>query len=181
MLGNVLRRRYSPLVLDLKGDGFAYTSVEDGVIFDLNKDGVAERTAWTSPQTEFDNAFLILDKNKNGQVDNGGELFGDQNGEENGFKELAKYDANGDKVINNKDAIYQELRLWADMNKNAKIDYNADGTSKELKTLEEAGVTEISVDFQKLVDKKGNVLEDMPPITYALTTSTSTDQDAYQL
>ena len=160
-LGNVLRKRYSPLVLDLKGDGFAYTSVEDGVIFDLNKDGVAERTAWTAPQTEFDNAFLILDKNKNGQVDNGGELFGDQNGEENGFKELAKYDANGDKVINKKDAIYQELRLWADMNKNAKVDYDNDGTSKEIKTLEEAGVTEISVDFQKLVDKKGNVLEDM--------------------
>ncbi|MCQ2957481.1 MAG: hypothetical protein MJ180_01110 [Candidatus Gastranaerophilales bacterium] len=160
-LGNVFRKRSSPLVFDLMNDGFAYTSVEEGVVFDLDKDGKPEKTAWTAPQTVFDNAFLILDKNKNGQVDNGGELFGDQNGEENGFKELAKYDSNGDKVINKEDPIYYELRLWADMNVNAKIDYEADGTSKEIKTLEEAGITEISTDYQKLLDKKGNVLEDM--------------------
>ena len=158
---SVLRNVISPLVLDLKGDGFKYTSVDDGVIFDLNNDGVAEQAAWTKEQKEFDNAFLVLDKNGNGQVDNGGELFGDQNGAENGFLELAKYDDNGDRLITKDDKVYKDLRLWVDFNKNARVDYEADGTTQELKTLEEAGVTELSVDFKVQKDAKGNVLRDI--------------------
>ena len=160
-VGAILRQTISPIVLDLKGNGFKYTAVEDGVIFDLNNDGVAEQTAWTKEQKEFDNAFLVLDKNGNGQVDNGGELFGDQNGAENGFMELSKYDDNGDKVINKDDKVYNELRLWVDFNKNAKVDYNADGTTQELKTLEEAGVTELSVNYEVQKDSKGNILRDI--------------------
>ncbi|MCR4880609.1 MAG: hypothetical protein K6A44_01470 [bacterium] len=160
-VGGILRQTISPLVLDLKGDGFKYTSVEDGVVFDLNNDGVPEKTGWTAPQKEFDNAFLVLDKNKNGQVDNGGELFGDQNGSDNGFIELAKYDDNGDDVINKEDKIFNDLRLWVDFNKNAKVDYEADGSTKELKTLDEAGVTEISVNYELQKDSKGNILRDI--------------------
>jgi len=160
-VGAFLRRYSSPLVLDLKGDGFKFTTVADGVNFDLNKDGYKERVSWTAEQHSFDNAFLVLDKNKNGQVDNGGELFGDQNGEENGFKELAKYDDNKDNVINKEDKIYSELLLWVDYNKNAKIDYDKNGKSKEIKTLAEANVTEISLDYSKKLGADGNILKDM--------------------
>ena len=160
-VGGILRNVISPIVLDLKGNGFKFTSVEEGVVFDLNNDGVPEKTAWTGKQKAFDNAFLVLDKNKNGQVDNGGELFGDQNGAANGFMELAKYDENGDKVINKEDKVFNELLLWVDFNNNGKVDYEADGTTKELKTLSDAGVTELSVNYKVQKDSNGNILSDM--------------------
>ncbi len=159
-VGALMRRVTSPLVLDINGDGLKYTSAEDGVIFDLDNDGNPEQTAWTTAQSEFDNAFLVLDKNKNGQVDNGGELFGDQNGEENGFLELAKYDSNGDGVINSEDEVFNELLLWVDYNKNGVVDYNNDGTTNELKTLAEANVVELSVKFGEIKDADGNLLTD---------------------
>ncbi len=160
-IGGYLRRYSSPLILDLKGDGFKFTTLEDGVIFDLDNDGTPERISWSAPQTEFDNAFLVLDKNKNGQVDNGGELFGDQNGSANGFIELAKYDDNNDRIINKDDKIFNELLLWVDFNKNAKVDYDENGKTAELKTLSEAGVTELSLDYKVQKDEKGNILTDI--------------------
>ena len=148
-------RRYStPLILDLKDNGLEFTSIEEGVYFDLNGDGVIEKTAWTPIQNEFDDAFLWLDKNLNGKIDNGKELFGDQNGEENGFYELAKYDKNKDKVINNKDEIYKKLKLWVDMNADGKID------NGEVKSLPEANVTEINLEFRVEYDKNGNIKTD---------------------
>lgn len=160
-VGGLMRRVTSPLVLDLKGDGLEFTSVGDGVIFDLDNDGEVEYTAWTTAQAEFDNAFLVLDKNGNGQVDNGGELFGDQNGAENGFVELAKYDDNADKLITKDDAVFDKLLLWVDFNKNAKVDYDNAGNSVEIKTLQEAGVTELSTVYKKEVDANGNILKDI--------------------
>ena len=148
-------RRYgSPLILDLLGDGLKFTSPENGVMFDLNADGITERVAWTDYQTEFDDAFLWYDKNNDGKIFNGKELFGDQNGEENGFYELAKYDKNKDNVINKDDAIYEKLRLWVDFNKNAQIDEG------EVKTLPEAGVVEIPLEFNIVRDKHGNIKTD---------------------
>ena len=148
-------RYNSPLVLDLLGNGLKFTSVDDGVFFDLDADGFPERIAWTAKQTDFDDAFLIYDKNKNGQVDNGKELFGDQSGAKNGFHELSKYDKNSDKVINKDDPIWTKLRLWADMNKNAKVD------TGEIKTLDEANITEIPLEYETKFDDNGNILTDI--------------------
>jgi len=159
-VGAFLRRYASPLVLDLNGDGFNFTTVPEGVVFDLDNDGYAERVSWTAEQTTFDNAFLVLDKNGNGQVDNGGELFGDQNGSKNGFEELAKYDDNKDNVINKDDKIYADLKLWVDFNKNAKVDANVNG-QKELKSLEEANVTEISLVYEEKKNSAGKILKDI--------------------
>ena len=147
-------RQGSPLVLDLLDDGFKFTSVDDGVMFDIDADGKIDKVAWTTRQTKFDNAFLVLDKNNNGQVDNGSELFGDQNGAETGFGELAKYDDNGDKLITKADAIFDKLRLWVDFNKDAHVDKG------EWKTLEEAGITELSTEYKVETDADGNVKTD---------------------
>ena len=148
------RRYTSPLILDLLGNGLRFTSVENGVRFDLDADGIAEQIAWTDFQKEFDDAFLWYDKNNDGKILNGKELFGDQNGAKNGFYELAKYDKNKDNVINKDDAIYEKLKLWVDFNKNAQIN---DG---EIKTLSEAGVIEIPLEFYVERDKNGNIKTD---------------------
>ncbi|MDD3593631.1 MAG: prepilin-type N-terminal cleavage/methylation domain-containing protein [Candidatus Gastranaerophilales bacterium] len=123
-----LLKQQSPLVLDLKGDGLKFTSAEEGTKFDLNIDGIAEQTGWTGIQKDFDNAFLCLDKNNNGNIDNGSELFGDQNGEDSGFAELAKYDkpeygGNGNKFIDSGDEYFDKLLLWVDFNNNGVVDY----------------------------------------------------------
>lgn len=95
-----------PLVLDINGDGnFSLTNPEQGVNFDITGDGVSEQTAFVTGG----DYFLALDRNSNGQIDSGKELFGDQHGAANGFLELAKFDDNLDGFIDTKDSIYEHL------------------------------------------------------------------------
>lgn len=138
----------SPIILDLDGDGIELTDNENGTIFDINGDGEKDRTSWTQSGQGFDDAFLVLDRNGNGEIDSGKELFGDQNGADNGYDELAKLDSNGDGQIDANDEAYSELQLWADMDGDGKV---GDG---ELKTLEEMGVTSISTQYTGNVGEK---------------------------
>ncbi len=144
----------SPIVLDLKHNGLEFTSVDEGVEFDLDADGTVDKISWTTEHKDFDDAFLILDKNENGQVDNGSELFGDQQGEESGFEELAKYDSNKDGLITPDDEVYTKLQLWSDNNKNAKVDEG------ELRSLTEERISELSTDYQKVLDENGEIKKD---------------------
>ncbi|HEX6087877.1 MAG TPA: hypothetical protein VF266_25315 [Thermoanaerobaculia bacterium] len=93
----------TPIVLDLAGRGYHLTSVADGVMFDLRDDGSPRRTGWTSQESEV--AFLAWDRNGNGAIDSGAELFGNatplRSGARaaNGFAALAELDANHDGIL----------------------------------------------------------------------------------
>lgn len=102
------RREADPLVFDLNGDGIQTTGIENGVGFDINGDGKLDQTSFVSK----DDFVLALDKNSNGEIDSGKELFGDANGHKDGIEELKEYDSNLDGVIDEKDKEFKNLRLF---------------------------------------------------------------------
>jgi hypothetical protein len=132
-----------PIVIDLDEDGVEVSDVRQGVRFDLNGDGIKELTAFANGG----DGVLVLDRNGNGVIDSGKELFGDQNGAANGFAELAKYDENLDRAIDAKDTVFDQLRVW--------VDRNSDGISQqaELLTLMDAGIRSIGLSTRETDDR----------------------------
>ncbi len=109
-----LIRRIDPLVLDLDGDGIETLGTDAGVLFDFDGDGVKTGTGWI----KGDDGFLVLDRNGNGQIDSGAELFGvdtvkrDGTKARNGFDALADLDSNGDGVFDANDEMFSHVRVW---------------------------------------------------------------------
>ena len=134
--------RVDPLIFDLDGDGIKTTSLDQSrAYFDLDSNGFAERTAWV----DASDGLLVLDRNNDGQITSGQELFGDQtllaNGRraDSGFEALREFDSNRDGRIDAKDEVYSKLKIWRDL--------NGDGISQaeELKGLSDYNIASISL------------------------------------
>ncbi|HEX2252143.1 MAG TPA: hypothetical protein VHQ65_02620 [Thermoanaerobaculia bacterium] len=150
----------SPVLVDLDHGGFRLTGLEHPLAFDLDGDGVAEHLSWTAVGTG--DAFLALDRNGNGTIDSGRELFGNfteqpPSAEPNGYRALAVFDqpaggGDGDGRITAADPVFARLRLW--------IDANRDGRSQpeELLALPAAGVEALHVEYvsARRRDRHGN-------------------------
>ncbi|MDI9238641.1 calcium-binding protein [Lysobacter sp. LF1] len=134
--------RTSPIVIDLDGDGIE-TLALGASHFDHDGDGLSESTGWV----KSDDGLLAYDRNGDGHINNGSELFGSHsvlsNGEraDNGFQALAEFDDNGDGLVNAQDSSYASLKVWRDLNGNGISD------AGELQSLAEAGVASISTGY----------------------------------
>jgi hypothetical protein len=138
--GQIVEYR-DPLVLDLDGDGIETVGTAAGVLFDHNASGVRQGTGWV----KADDALVVLDRDGNGTIDSGRELFGNQtvladgSFAAHGIHALAELDSNGNGAVDAGDARYGEVKLWRDLNQN--------GISEagELQTLAQAGIAAIGL------------------------------------
>ncbi len=148
---------YDPLVIDLNNDGLSVKDKKDGVYFDLDGDGLKEKTGWVSDG----DGLLALDLNKNGKIDNGSELLGDDYVLENGEKAtssveiLLSLDKNKDGFIDAKDEVYDTLRVWQDSN------HNGISEEEELKRLVDCHIKSINLSDVSVENKSkdGNILK----------------------
>ena len=128
-------RQADPLILDLDGNGINTTGVSQGVNFDIDADGTLDRVSVAGQG----DAFLALDKNRNGIIDDGSELFGDQNGAANGFAELSRYDDNNDMRIDQQDGIFEKLSV---------LSFDSQGV-QQTQSLQDANVQSINLDYKQ--------------------------------
>jgi hypothetical protein len=135
---------HSPIVLDLGDGGYQLSTKYDPVVFDIDATGSPIRLAWTASGAPM--AFLALDQNGNGTIDDGSELFGNHTPlpsgvAANGFDALAQYDANHDGIVDANDPVWSSLLLWTDL--------NHDGISQawEIVPVSQSSVTAIGLEY----------------------------------
>jgi hypothetical protein len=145
----------TPLMLDLDGNGVQTLGLSAGVQFDVANLGHAAATGWVAPS----DGLLVLDRNHNGVIDDGGELFGsgtllaDGSHASDGFVALATLDANSDGVIDSRDASFNALAVW--------VDANSDGQTQagELKGLDALSISALHLAAtETLLVDNGNLI-----------------------
>jgi Ca2+-binding RTX toxin-like protein len=134
-----------PLALDLDGDGLELIGRDDRVmpvLFDHDADGIRSGTGWLNA----DDAFLVMDRNGDGIINDGSEMFGDHTLRyagsgycSNGFEALSQEDSNSDGVVDSADVNWSALRLWRDVDQNGQVN---DG---ELFTLDDLNIAGLMV------------------------------------
>jgi hypothetical protein len=153
----------TPLVLVFDRKPVVYTDAQNH--FELVKPGSGMTTDWPTERTPW----LVLDRNGNGSIDDGRELFGsmtvlpDGRVAKNGFEALSALDANHDGVFDARDAAFANVRVWADANRDRR------SNKAELKSLTELGVVSIRLghhDDDQRCDDRGNCEIERAPFTW---------------
>ncbi|MBI2306456.1 MAG: VCBS repeat-containing protein [Rhodocyclales bacterium] len=126
-LGDAARQQKDPLVLNFAGSAAQLS--EQRFSFDLDADGSAD----SINRLASGSGFLALDRNGDGRINDGSELFGAQSGD--GFADLAAFDGDGNGWIDEADGVYRQLRVWTP---------DADGGG-ELQSLQQANVGAIAL------------------------------------
>ena len=155
----------SPIIIDMNGDGVKTTAQGKHTYFDHDGNGFAENTGWV----DSNDALLVLDRNQNGLIDDGKELFGSNtllsSGKraQNGFEALAEFDENRDGVIDAADSVWSRLQLWQDKNQNGFVDEG------ELLSLSNTQITAIGLNYLKgdKKDENGHEHRETSQVTWA--------------
>ena len=155
----------SPIIIDMNGDGVKTTAQGKHTYFDHDGNGFAENTGWV----DSNDALLVLDRNQNGLIDDGKELFGSNtllsSGKraQNGFEALAEFDENRDGVIDAADSVWSRLQLWQDKNQNGLVDEG------ELLSLSNTQITAIGLKYLKgdKKDENGHEHRETSQVTWA--------------
>jgi apxIVA var3 len=172
-----------PLAIDLNRDGTRTLKLNGALNFDIDGNGFKEATTWISPE----DAFLAYDRNGNGIIDDGTELFGDKTVTNttfgytgktaaNGFEALKAFDSNHDNIIDEKDEKFDKLLLWQDKNSNAITDKG------ELKTLRAHNIKSIDLNYKNINSTdNGNFIRQTSKVTFNDGTTTTTDDICFSV
>jgi len=133
----------TPIVLDLDGNGIQTIAASNGVIFDVTATGnTANKFGWVGGN----DALLVRDRNGDGKINDGTELYGsgtklaDGSRAGNGFSALAQEDSNHDGKISAADAGFKDIKLWVDGNRDGVTD------AGELRGLADFGIVELNLE-----------------------------------
>ena len=151
----------SPILIDMEDDGFDLGGRDQPVRFDINADGTLDLISWTA--AESNDAFLAMDRNGNGKIDDGSELFGTATPlraggrAEHGYEALTELDdpaagGNGDRQMSDGDEAWSELYLWTDRDRDGICD------QAELRTIASSNLVAIDLRFHesRRRDRYGN-------------------------
>jgi hypothetical protein len=151
----VVLPQYTPLMIDLDGDGVETRSIAEGVQFDLDGNGSREATGWVG----VDDGLIVRDLDADGRIETGAELFGeatrlpDGSTARDGFEALAALDQNRDGVVDASDPAFLELKVWQD------LDADGRATASELSSLSERGVVALNLSPDRaLRQDQGNLI-----------------------
>ena len=122
LLREMFFHQTDPLALDLNGNGIETLAADGhkGAMFDHERNGIRTATGWV----HSNDGLLVHDRNGDGKISDGSEIFGDntplKNGKTaaHGFAALAELDDNGDGKVDAADKTFSKLGVWRDLNHN---------------------------------------------------------------
>ena len=145
---------YDPLALDLNGNGIEPLAANghDGAMFDHERNGIRTATGWV----HSNDGILVYDRNGDGKINNGGELFGDNtllkdgSTAAHGFAALAELDENSDGKVDAADSAFKKLGVWRDLN------HNGISEEGEISSLEDVRVQSLNLAYKNADQNLGN-------------------------
>ena len=145
---------FDPIALDLNGNGIETLAANghDGALFDHERSGIRTGTGWV----HSNDGILVYDRNGDGKINNGGELFGDNtllkdgSTAAHGFAALAELDENGDGKVDAADSAFKKLGVWRDLN------HNGISEEGEISSLEDVRVQSLNLAYKNADQNLGN-------------------------